>query len=136
MASNISDLAAYGPFGLVSPHAVRPTSLERVKKVREVIRRKYRLSLGPVNELTAALYGFPLYRQIADAHYASAPNLFEREDEFCSPEALEVRLAFQAKVLAGRVGIDLAEAVSVIAMVRPTSRDRVPTVRLSPFRRI
>lgn len=123
-------------FGGTSRHKVVPSDPDRVKKVREVLRRKFRLSLSAANALTASLYGFELYDDLRDAIYEQSDEAALLEDEFCSGRVVGHRRAAQAQVLARHVRIEQAFAADIIDLVRPTSRDWPPSLQsLNPFRR-
>jgi hypothetical protein len=115
-------------FSRTSPHVVKPTSADRVEKVRDVLRRRYALSLPVANEMVAGLYGFERFDDVLEAVDTPYDQIdrVEPEDEFCSPDRLKERLLCQAKVLSRHIKVDLNFALDVIADVRPTSRDWKP----------
>jgi hypothetical protein len=120
------------------PDPVRPSSMERVKKVRAVIRRKFRLETPRASEMTAAFYGFYSYRELREAHFAPAGSVgLNLEDEECPPATVIHRREIQATILVKLAGADAPLAKRVIQLVRPTARDWNPSLMaLSPFRRV
>jgi hypothetical protein len=120
---------------LIDP--VRPSSLERVKKVRAIIRRKFNLETTNASSATAALYGFHSYRQLQDAHFApGGASGLSLEDEECPAATIIKRRMVQATVLVKLTSSDATVAKRVIQLVRPTARDWTPSlIALTPFRR-
>ncbi len=122
-------------FGGISQYPVIPTDLERLKKVREIIRRKFSLTLSAANTVTAALFGFRDYRRLREEIFDSGSvDPDEREDEFCSVDIVAKRRECQAKVLAKHVDVDAHLASKIISLVRPTAKDWPPSLAgLNPF---
>lgn len=129
---------AYGMFGKVSVDTVVPTDLERVKKVRDLLRRRFDMSLGQVNELVAALYGFRIYPDIRDAFHQAPTSFaysFSLEDEHLEQIEYSIRLLSQSEVLAGRTGVSFDDAEAVIFTLRPTSGNVAPSMPARAGRR-
>jgi hypothetical protein len=127
----IKDASKHQPSGEAALCTVIPTDLDRFKKIRELLRRKFNLSLTQGNDIVAALFGFKWYRDVADAYYKDTTMfdyVFEPEDEELDQMQLMIRIMSQTSVIEERTGASFAEAYDFVLKVRPTSRDHAPSL--------
>ncbi|MCV9964874.1 hypothetical protein OIU34_23560 [Pararhizobium sp. BT-229] len=126
----------YGPSlreDIELPDAVVPT-LEKLKLVRAIIRRKFKLSWEDANMITAALFGFTNYYFAREAYWDRTVG-YAPDDE-CPPDVILRRRAMQANILVRLAGAEPKSAKTVIDLVRPTMVNWEPSLRsLNPFQR-
>ncbi len=126
----------YGPSlraDVALPDTVIPT-LEKLKLVRAIIRRKFKLSREVANLITAALFGFTNYYFAREAYWDGTVGC--APDDECPPDVVLRRRVRQANILVELAGADPKTAKTVINLVRPTMEKWEPSLRsLNPFQR-
>ncbi|MCS4089306.1 hypothetical protein [Rhizobium sp. BK176] len=116
--------------GMVLPMPVKPESVERFRAVRDILRRKYKLSRMEASFTAAALFGFiGPYFAIEVCLTSRFDEELEGPDEQCDPSQVIKRRREQAATLVTLLEINPAEAKDVISRMRPTARNWKPTLR-------
>jgi hypothetical protein len=116
---------------------IKPVTAQRVRDIRDIVRRKYNLPLFLANKTAAALFGFRTYENVRAACFPSEHDTsFEPADEDCTARHIMKRRSEQAEVLVSLLGIERREAKELVVLLRPSSRDWKPSLRRqSPFSR-
>ncbi|MBY3151394.1 WSD1 family O-acyltransferase [Rhizobium laguerreae] len=116
--------------GMILPMPVKPESVERVRAVRDILRRKYKLSRLEASFTAAALFGFlgPYYA-IEVCLTSRYDDDLEAPDEQCEPVKVIKRRREQAATLVTLLEISAAEAKEVISRIRPTASNWKPSLR-------
>jgi hypothetical protein len=119
----------YGPF--VPDDVVLPDTvvmpLERLKKIRAILRRKFKLSLEFANVATAAVTGFENYYYARKAYWENSKGASPDED--CPADVIIRRREAQANMLITLVEADPRIARQTIGLVRPTMLSWKPSLR-------
>jgi hypothetical protein len=116
--------------GGILPMPVKPESAERVRAVRDILRRKYKLSRTVASFTAGALFGFYCpYDAIEVCLSSKYDEDLEAPDEQCDPSQVIRRRREQAATLVTLLEINRAEAKEVISRIRPTACNWKPTLR-------
>jgi hypothetical protein len=114
----------------IPPMPVKPSNTDRITSVRDVIRRKYKLSRAEAEFTTSALFGFMSPDVVREVCYSSKYDYqLEAPDEQCAPEDVIKRRREQANTLVTLLEINLSEAKEVVSRIRPTACNWKPTLR-------
>ena len=114
----------------IPPLPIKPSDTDRITAIRDIIRRKYKLSRTEAEFTTSALFGFMSPDVVREVCYSSRyDEQLEAPDEQCHPAEVIKRRREQADTLVTLLEISRAEEKEVVSRIRTTAFNWKPTLR-------